>query len=499
MLIYVLLLTVILIALLNGYNFFKKFYTDRKHVEGIHGPPEKFFFGHMYILMADKDEMFTRARKFAKLYYPIYRFSTLYVNIINFLEPDDIELILSSTKHLTKSKIYMFLHNWLGTGLLTSTGAKWHKRRKILTPAFHFSILQQFLNIFNNETVKLVEKLDDECGKIIDVVPPVTNFTLQSIAETAMGLSTIDDSTRKKYKEAIYEIGRIFLSRLEKPWYRINAIYNMSKLAKKESSVIKVLHDFSNNIIAEREKEITSISDHLSTYSKKKRLAMLDLLLSAKHDGADIDHEGIREEVDTFMFEGHDTTSMGISFLLLVLANLQDVQANVLDEILSVLGPTKVPTYDDLQELKYTERCIKETLRLFPSVPLISRYAGEEFVTKTGYTIPKDTVMHIHIFDVHRNEKIYPDPLKFDPDRFLPEIANARHPFAYIPFSAGPRNCIGQRFALMELKTVLCGVLRKFKLEKVDDMNDVEFRPDLVLRPMRDVKVKILPRSLENS
>ncbi|RZC41276.1 cytochrome P450 4C1 [Asbolus verrucosus] len=446
-----------------------------------------------------QDLLFTQMREFAAQFYPIYRFSTVYVNIVHFLNPNDIELVLSTTKHLSKSKIYTFLHNWLGTGLLTSTGAKWHTRRKILTPAFHFSILQQFLNIFNDETAKLVQKLEVECGKVINVVPPVTHFTLQSIAETAMGLSSIDESVQKEYRKAIYQIGQIFLRRLSKPWYRLNTIYSLSNLAKEENAMVKILHDFSNSIITEREKGVTtSITDKMESYSKKKRLAMLDLLLTAKKEGADIDYEGIREEVDTFMFEGHDTTSMAISFILLVLANHQDIQIKVVEEILRVIGPLKTPTYNDLQELKYTERCIKETLRLFPSVPFISRYASEEFTTKTGYTIPEGTVLHIHIIDLHRNARIYPDPLKFDPDRFLPENASERHPFAYIPFSAGPRNCIGQKFALLELKTVLCGILRKFSLEKVDDMHDITFKADLVLRPKNDIKIKILQRQLQD-
>lgn len=350
------------------------------------------------------------------------------------------------------------------------------------------------MTVFNEETNKLVEKLEASCGteKTIDVVPPVTQFTLQSIAETAMGLSSIDDEAKKKYKNALFHITDIFLKRLSNPWFRINSIYNRSRLAKEEFATVKILHDFSTSIIKEREEVPT-----LENYSKRKRLAMLDLLLAAKNAGEDIDFEGIREEVDTFMFEGHDTTAMAISFLFLTLANLPEIQNKILEEIVDTIGREELPTYNNLQELKYTERCIKETLRLFPSVPFISRCASEDFITQTGYFIPKGTVLHIHIFDLHRDPHIYPNPLQFDPDRFLPEQVNNRHPFSYIPFSAGPRNCIGQRFALLELKAVLCGVLRKFQLEKVDDMHDVQFKSDLVLRPRHPIKVKFVLRKAQ--
>ena len=372
-------------------------------------------------------------------------------------------------------------------------GTKWHTRRKLLTPAFHFDILRQFINVFNEETCKLAQKFS-ESEEVVDVVPPLTNVALHSIVETALGLDNIDHSVQHKYKETLHNIDRVLIQRLCSPWYAFNFIYKMTKLTREESSLVAVLHGISNTIIKNREEEMVNVSSHLSTYSKKKRLAMLDLLLVAKNEGFDIDHEGIREELDLFIFGGHDTISMAISFLFLILANLQDIQNRIVDEMLSVLGSEKLPSYEDLQHLKYTERCIKETLRLFPSVPSIFRIASETFTTKTGYLIPKGTPMEIHIFDSHRNENIYPDPLKFDPDRFLPENVKGRHPFAYIPFSAGPRNCIGQRFALLELKCILCGVLRKFKLEKIDDINEVEFRLDLVLRPKKNITVRILPR-----
>ena len=119
-------------------------------------------------------------------------------------------------------------------------------------------------------------------------------------------------------------------------------------------------------------------------------------------------------------------------------------QEEVRKEINDLLGTKTEPSYNDLQELPYTERVIKEALRLYPSVPFIARLSSEDFVTHTGYSVPKDTIVNIHIYDLHRNPTLYPDPLKFDPDRFLPENCLDRHPFAYLPFSAGPRNCIGK-------------------------------------------------------
>lgn len=121
-------------------------------------------------------------------------------------------------------------------------------------------------------------------------------------------------------------------------------------------------------------------------------------------------------------------------------------------EVSEIFGnSTKLPTYEDLQKLSYLEMCIKESLRLYPSVPMIGRRASSDFVTPSGYKVSKDTELMVHIYDLHHNPEIYPDPEKFDPDRFSPEETLGRHPFAYLAFSGGPRNCIGR-------------VLKNFKL-----------------------------------
>ena len=180
----------------------------------------------------------------------------------------------------------------------------------------------------------------------------------------------------------------------------------------------------------------------------------------------------------------------------MLLANHKNVQDEVRQEIIDVIGDnSQPPSYSDLQELAYTERCLKECLRIYPSVVLIGRDINEDVQTSTGYIIPKGTMAHIFIYDLHRNPDLYPDPLKFDPDRFLPENIQKRHPFAYIPFSAGSRNCIGQRFAMLELKALLCGILRKFNLEAVDRPEDIVFQADLVLRSKNPIRVKFITRN----
>lgn len=180
----------------------------------------------------------------------------------------------------------------------------------------------------------------------------------------------------------------------------------------------------------------------------------------------------------------------------MLLANNENCQQRIYEELIQVLpDPDEEPTIHKLSELKYLERCIKESLRLYPSVPFISRILDEDFVTNDHFVIPKGTIANVHIYDVHRNPKIYPDPEKFDPDRFLSENVLKRHPFAYIPFSAGPRNCIGQKFATLEIKTVLCSILRKFKLEPIDTPETRQLCAELVIRTKNGIRVKFVKRN----
>ncbi|KAJ3642894.1 hypothetical protein Zmor_025642 [Zophobas morio] len=472
--------------------WYQNFSRVGRHINKLDGPGYPIVGVFLDYLSGDLEKVFQNDRDRCAKYSPIFKLWIFHKATVILQKPDDIEIILSSTKHIKKSQIYDNLHMWLGTGLLTSDGDKWKSRRKILTPAFHFAILKGFVDVFNEATESLVKDLTERAHEdYIDVVPPITQFTVQSMAETSMGTSLdLTQQINRNYKKAILDFTEIALYRLTKPWLYDENLFKLIPSGKQATKIVNTLHEFTRNIIHERKKSFKS------SYTTQKRLAMLDLLLKAQETDGAIDDEGIREEVDTFMFEGHDTTAVAICHILMLLANHKNVQDEVRQEIFDIIGDnSQPPSYSDLQELAYTERCIKECLRLYPSVTLIGRDINEDVQTSTGYIIPKGTMAHIFIYDLHRNPDLYPDPLKFDPDRFLPENIQKRHPFAYIPFSAGSRNCIGQRFAMLELKALLCGILRKFNLEAVDRPEDIVFQADLVLRSKNPIRVKFITRN----
>ncbi|KAL4712718.1 hypothetical protein ACJJTC_008015 [Scirpophaga incertulas] len=470
----------------------------------IPGFKDKFIVGNALELMLPPVELFQLPRWAARNFDKIYRFWSFPFGCVSILDPDDIEKVLNSTKHNEKGVIYGILKPWLQDGLLLSKGSKWQRRRKILTPAFHFNILKQFYVILEENSTRMVQALDAMEGKEIDVVPLVSEFTLQSVCETSMGtkLSEETSSAAASYKNAIYELGKKFVERFTRVHYNIEFIFALSSIGRKQKKYLDIVHSFTKRVINDRKDYIMKYNidineDNIKNddifFGTKKKTAMLDLLISAQNKGL-IDHIGVQEEVDTFMFEGHDTTAAGLSFCLMSIANDANVQQKILVELDEIFGNTnRAASIEDLSKMHYLECCIKESLRLYPPVHLIARKLGET-VTLSDYIVEEGTICAIFIYDLHRLEKLYPDPLKFDPDRFLPENSTKRHVYSYIPFSAGPRNCIGQKFAMMEMKSALAAVLRKYKLEPITRHSDIEITADIVLRTTHPILVKFVRR-----
>ncbi|CAL1290445.1 unnamed protein product [Larinioides sclopetarius] len=169
-----------------------------------------------------------------------------------------------------------------------------------------------------------------------------------------------------------------------------------------------------------------------------------------------------------FFLAGYDTTSSTLSLATYELALNPDVQEKVYQEIVDTLKEANGElTYDTLKSMKYLDCIISETLRLYPPVLRNERQSVAEYTLgDTGITIPKNMLISIPVFAMHRDPEFFPNPDKFDPDRFTPEERQKRDPYCYQPFGAGPRNCVGMRFVLTEVKLCLAYVIANFKIKK---------------------------------
>lgn len=293
------------------------------------------------------------------------------------------------------------------------------------------------------------------------------------------------------FSVAVMKMCDILHARHRSLWLRANWIFNLTNLAKQQIKLLGTIHGLTMKVIRNKKnafkmgargslasteintkgfgngleqfrstttveglsfgqsaglKDDLDVDNEADDVGEKKRLAFLDLLLESAQNGALITDKEIKEQVDTIMFEGHDTTAAASSFFLSMMGIHQDIQEKVVQELNEIFGDSDRPaTFQDTLEMKYLERCLMETLRMFPPVPIIARELKENLKLTSGkYTVPAGATVVITTFLLHRDKRIYPNPTKFDPDNFLPERQANRHYYAFIPFSAGPRSCVGK-------------------------------------------------------
>uniref|UniRef100_A0A1I8P7U7 Cytochrome P450 n=1 Tax=Stomoxys calcitrans TaxID=35570 RepID=A0A1I8P7U7_STOCA len=456
-------------------------YTDRKYskmrkeIAHTQGPKTLPLIGNVHQLAKTPNAvvhfMFDNWYKYGQGNYRVWVGYYLHMMIG---DPKDVEFILSSNTLIAKSKVYDMLHPWLGDGLLTSKGSKWHKHRKIITPSFHFKILQDFHDVMNSNSTKFIDKLmaASKDGKIFDFQHYVNHLTLDVICETAMGISinALDNPNSEFAKAVEFMCGNINMRALN-PLKRKIATYQFFPDYKDYCKALAVLKDFTYGVIERRiellnRKRTQKSNAEPEDEFTKRKMAFLDTLLSTSKDGSPFSTQELYEEVSTFIFEGHDTTSSAISFAVFLLSRHLGIQKKVYEEQQRIMGDDlkRSATFQEISEMKYLDMVVKEALRLFPTVPVVGRHTEKEY-NMNGKIIPEDTSLNIFLLSLGYNEKVFPDPYRFDPERFDPSNNGEVHkPFEYVPFSAGPRNCIGQKFALLEVKTVISKVVRYFEI-----------------------------------
>ncbi|KAH8300254.1 hypothetical protein KR044_012209, partial [Drosophila immigrans] len=384
--------------------------------------------------------------------------------------------VLSSTTLTYKYDPYNLIYPWLGRGLLTSNDHQWAVRRKLITPSFHFQILKDFLHVINETTGRFMKLLEEESAgaqnRLIDIQQLVTRNTIDVICETAMGyrVNSIEGKP-SPIVEAINTLCQVIPERVFSVLKRMDKFFEWTPDYKQQEQALTTLRVEFASIIEKRRSLIESSSYQASLKNddafdtKRPKMAFLDNLLTAEVEGKSLSFEDIFEEVSTFMFEGHDTTASAITFAIFCMALTPEVQQKAYEEQKHIYGDDKTrhPTFNEVQEMKYLDLVIKETLRLFPSVPFIFRTIRDSTVVLDKY-LPKNTTIGLPILAIGHSPHSFEAPFEFRPERFETDKRSKANAFDYVPFSAGPRNCIGQKFALLELKVTLSKLLRKFKV-----------------------------------
>lgn len=228
----------------------------------------------------------------------------------------------------------------------------------------------------------------------------------------------------------------------------------------------------------------------------KNRLAFLDLMIESRFCGANISEEEIKEEVDTIMFEGHDTVAAAASFVLCLLGCYPDIQQRVYEEQHDIFGDIKrAATLTDILQMNYLERVILETIRLYPPVPIIARQVNENVkLASQPLSIPAGATVAISTLQIHRRPDIYENPTQFNPDNFLPSSTQKRHYYSYIPFAAGPRSCVGRKYAMLKLKILLSTMLRNYRVKSCAEEKDFKLQADIILKRADGFRIIIEPR-----
>jgi cytochrome P450 family 4 subfamily V len=471
-------------------------------IERLPGPCAYPLIGNALQYKTDPNDFFAQAGGLCMMFQKprLHRIWLMLEPLVIIYGAEEAEVILGSNRHINKSHEYRFLQPWMGFGLLTSYADKWRPRRKLLTPTFHYDILKDFVDIFNQQSKVMVDKLQTHVGQgSFDVYPYVTLCALDIICESAMGKHVHAQQYQDSdYVKAIYKLNQIIHERQKMPLFWPDIMFQLFGQKKEHDWCLKIVHGFTNKVIEERYRALKN-GDGSRTPSgnNRKRLAFLDLLIDMAEKNQ-LSFVDICDEVNTFMFEGHDTTAAGMNWALHLLGCNPEIQAKVHQELDSVFGDdSRDVDFDDLKNLPYLECCLKEALRLYPSVPMFARTLQEN-ATISNHVIPGGTQVIIYPYLVHRDSKHWPDPEVFNPDRFLAENSNGRHPYAYLPFSAGARNCIGQRFALMEEKTLMAWILRYFKIKSVHRRDQIRPKGELILRPSEGVHLVLESRRQPN-
>jgi cytochrome P450 len=385
--------------------------------------------------------------------------------------PNHVQHVLKdNAKNYTKGRVYDDVRPVLGRGLITNEGESWLRQRRLAQPAFHGRHLEGFSQVAAEETERMLATWN--AGETRDVSHDVMGLAFRIACRTLFGADTdvdIDEADRQftaATRAAVLRTREVLKLPLGAP--RPNNIRYRRAIAWLDTLVYR--------LIAERRARGVDRAD------------LLGMLLSARDEdtGEGMDDRQLRDEVLTFLFAGHETTANTLAWALHLLATSPAELDALRADLATLPGP---PRFADLPNVPRLRRIVEETLRLYPPVWWLERCNVAE--DQLGaYTVPPGTRLALSAWVTHRLPEFWSDPLRFDPDRFLPARVEGRHKFAWYPFAGGPRICIGNTFAMVTTCQALGAVLHRFRVSPAPG-HVVITEPLVTVRPKGGIPLRI--------
>lgn len=436
------------------------------------GPRGLPFVGTSY--MAQRDPMATLtqwAQQFGDIVH--YHFFGLPVYLL--VNPQHIEQVLvAKAGDLGKGLLARLNAELFGNGLLTSDGDFWRRQRRLSSPAFHRESLVRYAGITVEEAGRMLAGW--RAGDTHNIHNDMMNVTLLVVLRSLFGAEL---GERVRVIEQALDV----IMRGSSGIYTVTRYLHIPTLTQNRYlRAVRQLDAVVFELISRGKEKIKEGADGAA-----KDLLTL-LLLARDEQGCMMTDQQLRDEVITLLLAGHETTALTLSWTWYLLAQHPEIERRLHEELDFKLGG-RLPTADDLAKLPYADKVIREALRLYPPAWRIGRTASRP-IHVGDYVLPAGAAIVMSQWVTQRDERWFPNPERFDPDRWDPEPAAKLPRLAYFPFGGGPRVCIGAGFAMMESTLLLASIAQRFRMRLLQDQR-IEPLPSITLRPKNGIRVEL--------
>jgi cytochrome P450 len=411
-------------------------------------------------------------------YGDVVRSRFLYLYAYFLYNPADIETMLTTdAKSYRKARSLRspFFFRLVGNGLVTSEGDFWRRQRRLAQPAFHRQRISSYGEIMVQYAQRAMTNWKD--GEQRDISREMTRLTLEAVVKTLFNSDVSNDADH--VGAILSQIVKPFASQATLKWIADNRLPTRDH--RRYFNAVSEIDRIVYRIIAERRASGSDEGDLLSM-----------LLQAQDEDGSQMSDAQLRDEVMTLFLAGHETTALSLSWSWYLLATHPHAEQKFHAELDEVLGG-RAPDISDLPNLKYTEMIAKEAMRLYPPAYAVGREAIED-TEIGGYRVPRKTQLFAFQWVTHRDPRYFERPNEFEPERWASESIQRLPKYAYFPFGGGPRQCIGNYFAMMEVVLMMATIGQRFRFSLAEGFQ-MEVLPVLSLRPKNGIRVRLFHRA----